>query len=128
MSANQHPLAPDLPIALALFDTAFPSGHAFGRAEVTTWRGFAGRLSERREGSKDGPSFIPATFIAEPDGRVRRLSQHVIARTAIALDVETNKQTGEVPPAFDEAVAHIENSGWAAAVYTSHSHTEVAHE
>ena len=128
MSASHHLPAADLPVALALFDTAFPSGHAFGRAEVTTWRSFAGCPCERREGSKDGPSFIPATFIDEPDRRLRRLNQHVIARTAIALDVETNKQTGEVPLAFDEAVAHIENSGWAAAVYTSLSHTDVGHE
>lgn len=81
----------------------------------------------RREGPKDGPNFIPARFVLEPDGRhVRRLARNLIARTAVALDVETNKATGEVPPSLTEVVARVKNCCGTAVIYTSHSHTSGA--
>jgi hypothetical protein len=80
------------------------------------------RLRQRRQGRKDGPNFVPATFKPEPDGRVRRLKENLLARTAVALDCETNKKTGEVPPPVAVVVARIEGQGWAAMVYTSHNH------
>ena len=50
---------------------------------------------------KEGPCFAPARFKLETDGRhVRRLGANVIARTAIFLDIEANKKTGEVPPSL----------------------------
>ena len=33
-----------------------------------------------------------------------RLKGNLISRTAVALDVETNKKTGEIPPALTEAI------------------------
>ena len=81
----------------------------------------------RREGDKDGPNFIPARFALEPDGRhVRRLKCNLLARTAVALDCETNKKTGEIPPTVNEVAARIRNTRWAAIVYTSHNHRSEA--
>jgi len=48
----------NLPLVVSLFPTAFPTGPAYGIAERTTWSAFAARFRERREGEKDGPSFI----------------------------------------------------------------------
>ena len=112
-----------LPLTIARFDTAFLKGPALGTQTQTTWGAFATLLRQRREGTKDGPNFVPARFNPEPDGRVRRLIANVAARTAIALDCETSKGTGEIPPAFDEAVARTAATGWAAVIYTSHNNT-----
>jgi hypothetical protein len=116
----------DLPLTVSLFPTAFPTGPAFGTMLSTTWNIFAAMFRKRREGQKDGVNFVPATFKPEPDGRVRRLTANVVARTAVALDIETNKETGEVPPSFAVAVARVRALAWAAALYTSHSHATVA--
>ena len=45
-----------------------------------------------------------------------------MARTLVALDVETSKHTGEVPPAPEEVARRLRGKGWAGVVYTSHSH------
>jgi hypothetical protein len=136
MNATLHPLdaaatAPagglaDLPLTVSLFATALPTGPALGMMESTTWSAFAVLLKQRRTGNKDGGNFIPATFKAEPDGRVRRVKANVLARTVIAGDFETNKKTGEVPPPFAEAAARVKAKGWAGVVYTSHNHTPEA--
>jgi hypothetical protein len=116
--------ADNLPLTISWFETAFPNGPAIGDPERTTWGLFASVFWWRREGEKDGPCFIPARFVLEPDGRhVRRLKRNLIARTATALDCETNNVTGEVPPSFAEAVKRIEAKGWGAVAYTSHNHT-----
>ena len=116
--------AHDLPLVVSWFPTAMPDGPAIGDPERTTWGAFAGVFWWRREGGKDGPCFVVATFALERDGRhVRRLKENLIARTAIALDCETNKQSGLVPPPFSEVIARIKTHRWAAVVYTSHSHT-----
>src|SRR5579863_4412389 len=47
-------------LTIALFPTAKPTGPAYGMEERTTWGAFAARLRERREGDKDGPSFVAA--------------------------------------------------------------------
>ena len=119
MSAN------DLPLVVSWFPTAMPDGPAIGDPEHTTWGAFCGVFWWRREGDKDGPNFVPATFELEQDGRhVRRLKRNLLSRTAIALDCETNKVTGEVPPSLAEVVARIKNEAWAAVAYTSHNHTD----
>ena len=72
---------------------------------------------------------MPAIFMAEQAGDpsiVHRILANVVARTAIALDCETNHQTGIIPPAFETVVERLKTAGWAAAAYTSHSHTEDA--
>lgn len=115
--------AHDIPLVIAWFPTAFPKGPAYGDQQLTTWGNFARGLLRRREGDKDGPNFVPARFNLEADGRhVRRLGANLAARTAVALDVETNKVTGEIPLRFNQTVERIRNRGWAAVVYTSHSH------
>lgn len=115
--------AHDIPLVIAWFPTAFPKGPAYGDQELTTWGNFARGLLRRREGDKDGPNFVPARFNLEADGcHVRRLGANLAARTAVALDVETNKKTAEIPPPLSEAAARVRNEGWAAMIYTSHSY------
>jgi hypothetical protein len=119
--------AGDMPLTVSWFPTAMPDGPAIGDPERTTWGPFCDVFWWRREGDKDGPNFVPARFGLEDDGRhVRRLKRNLLARTAIALDCETNKATGEVPPPLSVAVQRIQGQSWAAVAYTSHSHTEAA--
>jgi hypothetical protein len=115
--------ARDTPLIISWFSTAFPTGPAYGDPEHTTWGNFADVFWWRREGDKDGPNFVPARFNLEPDGRrVRRVGANLAARTAVALDCETHKITGEIPPPLAETVERIRKQSWAAVVYTSHSH------
>src|SRR5271166_4494115 len=88
-----------LSFTVSLFRTR---GQAMGTMDRTTWGAFARGLLHRREGRKDGPLFIPATFRPECDGRVHRLGKNVTSRTAVALDCETHKTTGEIPPFLTE--------------------------
>lgn len=112
-----------LPLVISWFDTAYPRGPAIGDPERTTWGAFAEVFSHRREGDKDGCCFATARFTMEADGRhVRRLKANLVARTAIALDIEPSTATGEVPPAPTEALSRAEARGLACIVYTSHSH------
>ncbi len=113
-----------LPLTISWFDTAAPEGRpALGDPERMTWAAFCGAFWWRREGEKDGPNFVPSTFTLEPDGRhVRRVKRSLLARTAVALDCETNKETREAPPSVGDAVARISSAGWAAVIYTSHNH------
>ncbi len=126
LSASQEDALSDLPLTISEFPTAFPKGPAFGIMKRTTWGEFSRRFGVRRQGKKDGPNFIPATFKTEPNGQVQRLKKNVLTRTAVALDCETNKATREIPPPPKIAVDLIERQGWAAVVYTSHNHTEAA--
>jgi hypothetical protein len=118
----------DLPLVISWFPTGKPEGPAIGDPERITWRNVAEVLCLcRREGEKDGPGFIPARFKSEPDGKhVRRLGTNLIARTAVTMDCETNKKSGEVPPSPDDAAALVRNAGWASVIYTSHNHTAPA--
>jgi hypothetical protein len=115
-------------LTVSWFPTAMPKGPAIGDPECLTWEAFSGVFWPgdhwRREGEKDGPCVVPARFQLEPDGRhVRRLKQNIVARTAVALDVETKVQTGEVPPPLSATRAQVAKAGWAAVLYTSHRHT-----
>ena len=115
--------AADIPLTVSWFSTALPSGPAIGDPERTTWGQFGSVFTWRREGQKDGPNFVPSRFVLEPDGRhVRRVKRNLVARTATALDVETNKETREIPPPLSEAVTRLRSTGWAAVAYSSHSH------
>jgi hypothetical protein len=125
ISAYREAPTPDLPLHLSWFPTSMPTGPALGYPRDTTWGTFCDALHQRREGQKDGPNIVPARFRLEPDGKhVRRLGANLLARTAIVLDVETNKETGEIPPPITKAITL--SPGWATAAYTSHSHTTVA--
>jgi hypothetical protein len=84
---------------------------------------FASIFEWRREGDKNGYNVIPARFKLEPGGKhCRRKGSNLQARTAVAQDIETNKQTGEVPPDINVAVDRLKQRGLAAVVYTSHNH------
>jgi hypothetical protein len=110
-------------LSIAWFPTATPNGLAIGDQEQTTWGNFCGVFWFRREGPKDGPGFCAARFKFEENGHhVRRLKANLLARTAIALDIEANKKSGKCPPSPDELATRIEAIGWAAALWTSHNH------
>ena len=118
--------AEDILLTASFFSTAMPKGPAFGEQRQLTWGNFTSVFEPRRVGEKDGPNFIPARFSLEPDGRqVRRLKAHLLSRTAIALDIECNKETGEIPPALGEVVRRVKALGLAGLVYTSHNHKPV---
>lgn len=89
----------------------------WGRRYTMPWHRFARRLLEHQVGSKDGTAFSCATF----DGA--RGNDHLVDRTMIALDIESNKDTGEVPPDPRDVVEILKARMMASAVYTSHSHT-----
>jgi hypothetical protein len=97
---------------------------AYGDPETMTWQHFTEVFWLRRIGLKDGSAFVPSRFIPEPGSRqVRRKAKNVAARTLVALDLEPDKETGEIPSAPEDALARAEQEGLAALVYTSHSHT-----
>jgi hypothetical protein len=102
--------ADDTQLHVAWFPSAEPKGPALGDPESSTWSNFRGALRFRREGPKDGPGFCAARFRLEGDGRhVRRLKANLLARTAIALDIEANRKNGECPPAGRTCDAHPDN-------------------
>jgi hypothetical protein len=113
-----------LPLTVAWFETATPDGPAYGDPETTTWGNIVGIIAgSRREGDKDGCNVVPSRFRLEPGGRrVRRKLDRVEARAAVALDVETNAKTGEVPPLPTVTACRLQALGMAGIVYTSHSH------
>jgi hypothetical protein len=115
-----------LQIHVAWFEVAQVSGRpAIGTCEDISWPDFVSVVCDhRRIGDKDGPGFVPARFNTEqPGGRhVRRLARNAIARTAVALDCEPSKKTGELPPMPAEVAERLQRKGWAGVVYTSHSH------
>ena len=113
-------------IHLAWFETAYPTGPAIGTTETIAWSDFASIVCDnRRVGPKDTTCFSPTRFTLEPGTtcKVRRLGRNAIARSAIALDIEANKTTGEIPPAPTAIAQRLANMGNVAVVYTSHSHT-----
>jgi hypothetical protein len=116
--------ADNVPLVISWFENQGEEKKpALGDPERTTWGAFASVFADRREGEKNGPNFIPARFKPEPDGRcVRRKKDNVIARTAVALDIETSKLTGEVPLGVGEVTARLARLAIAAVVYTSHNH------
>jgi hypothetical protein len=118
----------DLSLIVSWFPTAMPdAGPAIGDPEHMTWAAFRDVFWWRREGDKDGSCFAVGRFTFESDGKhVRRLKRNLLARTAIALDIETDKTTGELAQPVCEAVARIAGIGWAGVVYTSHSHAPAA--
>jgi hypothetical protein len=116
----------ELPLIISKFDTAIPAaGEAIGILYRTTWGKLVEELSHRREGEKDGRCFASATFETKPDRiHIGRKKHGALSRTAIVLDIEWNKKTGEIPPQPCEALRRAGRFGLAALVYTSHNHTD----
>ena len=119
----------DLRLTVAWFNRAILEGRpAIGVQTRTTWGRVVVRISgpRRERDDKDGPCFVPgclAPYYSGDDKHVRRQRRFVQARTLIALDIETHKTTGEVPPSPSEAAQCLQAHGLAGVVYTSHSHT-----
>jgi hypothetical protein len=125
IAASMRAATDNLPLAVAWFEMAIVPDNcpAMGDPECTTWGAFTSVFEWRREGDKDGCCFSAARFRLESDGRqVRRKKTNLIARTAIVLDIETSKKTGEVPPPPDQAITRTRSLGFACLVYTSHNH------
>lgn len=106
--------AQDLVINLTFFADSHDN---VGRAVTTTWGKLAARLTRHDEGNKDGPALACATFNG------RRGNAALVARSLIALDIEANKITGEVPPAPQDMAGILAGKRLACAVWTTHSHT-----
>ena len=94
-------------------------GPAIGVEKTQTWQSFSDSVSSHvvRE-NKDGPAFSFASF----EG-ARRKGSALKMRSAIALDVEENKKTGEIPASPVEAGELIKSAGFNALIYTSFNHT-----
>jgi hypothetical protein len=121
-------VADSLILTVAWFPTGIPKGErAIGDSERIAWSEFCAVITtfRREDESKDGCAFALCRFRPEHDGRhVRRLARNALARSAVALDIEANKKTGEVPPGLAETLARVQVRGWAAVVYTSHNHRD----
>lgn len=107
--------------------TFFRDAHdRWGQRANTTWQQLVDRLGRHDEGTKDGPALTCATFnYVDPyteHGRGRGNST-LATRSLIALDIETNKDTGVVPPPPDAFPDLLRAKGLAAAIWTTHSHT-----
>lgn len=101
-------------VALSMFRDAHDR---WGQRVNTTWPQLVTRLSRHDEGTKDGLALTCATFEG-PRG-----NNTLIARSLIALDVETNKDTGEVPPPPDTFPDLLRAKRLTAAIWSTHSHT-----
>ncbi len=101
--------------------TYFANSHdRDGRPVTAKWETVAQRLCVHREGDKDGPAIAAATFSGT------RSRANLIARTLVALDIETNKMTGAVPPDPQVIVDLLTQKRLASVLWTTHSHTPAA--
>jgi hypothetical protein len=81
------------------------------------WERVAKRLAMHTLGTKDGTAISVATFAGT------RSTDNLAARTGIALDVETNKTTGEIAPDPQHVHQRLAARGLAGVVWTTYSHT-----
>src|SRR5262245_35648313 len=87
------------------------------RRTTVTWDSLAARLTRHDVGPKDGPAIACATFNGE------RRSANVVERTLVALDIETNTSTGEVPPYAGLMAMKLRRTlGVKSILWTTHSH------
>lgn len=83
------------------------------------WERVAQRLVVHTVGTKDGSAISVGLFAGT------RSTDNLVARSAIALDVETNKTTGEVPPDPQDVCERLKARRIASVVWTTYSHTTV---
>ena len=72
-----------------------------------------------KPGEKDGPGFSAARFKNNHRGKGNHNST-----TMIVLDVEANKETGEVPPSIEEISRRLKKQGFRFILYTTYKHTD----
>jgi hypothetical protein len=89
------------------------------RQHKLPWDVLAARCADHRPGDKDGVALICGLFAP---GETRS-SKTVLERELIALDVEQNKETGEVPPDPESVTHYLMAKRLAAVIWTTHSHT-----
>lgn len=98
---------------------------------VGTMTEFAKRIEVRtilgveRSDKEKAPVFYPALFSQSNDGLYYHNKDSVSEITAITLDVEISKKTGEIPYSVEEITTILEREfeGTAFLLYTTHSHT-----
>jgi len=81
------------------------------------WPRVAMRLAMPSVGSKDGTAISCGLFAGT------RSTDNLVARSAIALDVETSKATGEVPPNPERVAKRLADLGIESVIWTTYSHT-----
>lgn len=81
------------------------------------WERVAKRLSIHTVGTKDGSAISVGLFAGT------RSTENLVARSAIALDVEASKTTGEVPPDPQVVGERLRDRRLAGVVWTTFSHT-----
>ena len=81
------------------------------------WPRCAMRLSMPSVGTKDGTAISVGLFTGT------RSTDNLAARSGIALDIETSKSTGEVPPPVEEATKRLDRMGIEGVIWTTFSHT-----
>src|SRR5215468_9508333 len=90
-----------------------------GQAFTMLWHGqWVPRLLRHDEGSKDGVAISPGLN----DGWRGR--GHSVQMQCAIIDVETSLKTGEVPPEPQVQAMYMQTLGHAAALWTTHSHTD----
>lgn len=89
----------------------------WGRGHAHLWLEVATSLARHHEGAKDGWALTCATFTGA------RGNVNLDRRGLIALDIETSKTTGAVPPAPADIVPLLAAKGLAGVLWTTWSHT-----
>lgn len=89
----------------------------WGQPQEVSWTRFVARMQIHSDGTKEGTAFSCATF------KGPRGNDHIVDRTLVALDIEQNTETGEVPPDPRDVVGVLKARGAASCIYTSFSHT-----
>lgn len=105
---------PSQPIACTFFRD---SHDRIGQRVETTWDALVARCTRHDEGTKDGPALACATF-SGPRGNAS-----LIERSLIALDIEANPTTGEVPIDVTSTLVYLQAHRVRSAIWTTHSHT-----
>src|SRR5262245_13092670 len=103
----------EAPVKFTLFRNAHDNQ---GQELERPWPAVAPILTTHRTGEKDGWAVAFATFAGT------RGNQALATRSAIALDVESSKQTGEIPPSEEVAARRLGMLGVCAVLWTTYNH------
>ena len=109
-------------IVITLFKSSTAS---IGVVRSVEWADFAPEF-KHEVGPKDGTAFACGTFKDS-----HRTTKQAQSRSIVGLDVEqiASLSTGEIgpqPPSVDALAAKIKATGYAAVIYTTHSHSPEA--
>jgi hypothetical protein len=106
-----------MPLALPLVLSVFRDSHdRWGAQRQTTWASISAGLTHHVIGEKDGTALACATFTGA------RGNATVHERSLVALDIETSRATGEVPPTPAQAAAVLRGKRLAGVLWTTFNH------